>query len=123
MLNEEAFKAVIHTDEAFQELLEREGALPVKAVLQQMQMKITTQMAQYGDERKDWFRRVSSLLVVVRNRLDQTKDYEKSELASYKDLVQGILENVQDKFDKHDIPLPDVNDLDQVDSWLEEVGL
>lgn len=123
MINEDVMKAVIHVDDAFRALLEKHGALEVKAKLQDMQMKLTTQIAQWGDERKDWFKRANSLLVVVRNRMDETKDYEQSQLAEYKELVQGILENVQDKFDKHDYPLPDVNDLDAVDAWLESVGL
>lgn len=123
MINEDVMKAVIHVDDAFRALLEKHGALEVKAKLQDMQMKLTTQIAQWGDERKDWFKRANSLLVVVRNRMDETKDYEQSQLAEYKELLQGILENVQDKFDKHDYPLPDVNDLDAVDDWLESVGL
>lgn len=123
MINEDVMKAVIHVDDAFRALLEKHGALEVKAKLQDMQMKLTTQIAQWGDERKDWFKRANSLLVVVRNRMDETKDYEQSQLGEYKELVQGILENVQDKFDKHDYPLPDVNDLDAVDAWLESVGL
>lgn len=123
MINEDTFRTLIHTDTAFKALLEKEGALAVKEQLQQMQMKLSTQIATFGDERPDWFRRANSLLVVVRNRMDETKDYEQSELAEYKELVQGILENVQDKFDKHDYPLPNVNDIDAVDAWLEAVGL
>lgn len=123
MMDDDSFRSVIHVDEAFKTLLEKEGPLAVKEKLQQMQMKLTTQIAQWGNERVQWFKRANSLLVVVRNRMDETKDYEQSQLGEYKELVQGILENVQDKFDKHDYPLPDVNDLDAVDAWLESVGL
>lgn len=123
MLNEDTFRSIIHVDDAFRAILEKEGALAVKTKLQEMQMKLTTQLAQWGNDRPDWFRRANSLLVVVRNRMDETKDYEQSQLGEYKELVQGILENVQDKFDKHDYPLPNVNDIDAVDAWLESVGL
>lgn len=123
MINEDVMKAVIHVDDAFRALLEKHGALEVKAKLQDMQMKLTTQIAQWGDERKDWFKRANSLLVVVRNRMDETKDYEQSELADYKLLVQDMICNIQDKFERHDLERPDVNDIDAVDAWLEEVGL
>lgn len=123
MINEDVMKAVIHVDDAFRALLEKHGALEVKAKLQDMQMKLTTQIAQWGDERKDWYKRANSLLVVVRNRMDETKDYEQSELADYKLLVQDMICNIQDKFGRHDLARPDVNDIDAVDAWLEEVGL
>lgn len=121
MINEDTFRTLIHTDEAFKALLEKEGALAVKEQLQQMQMKLSTQIATFGDERPDWFRRANSLLVVVRNRMDEAKDYEQSELAEYKEVLADALEYIRTQ--KGQETAPDVNDLDAVDAWLEAVGL
>lgn len=123
MINEDTFKSAIHIDEAFKALWEKEGSSAVMEQLMQMQMKLSTQLVQWGDEREGWYKRASGLLAVVKVRIDEVKSQDSLEAAEYKDLVQGILENVQDKFDKHDYPLPDVNDIDAVDAWLESVGL
>lgn len=122
-MNEDAFKAIIHSDEAFKALLEREGSEVVLTQLQAMRMKMTTQMATWGNEREAWFKRVNGLLVVVRNRIDEVKEDQSVELAVYKEVLTDILALVQEKFDKYDIALPDIDNLDAIDDWVYEVGL
>lgn len=122
-MNEDAFKAIIHSDEAFKALLEREGSEVVLTQLQAMRMKVTTQMATWGNEREAWFKRVNGLLVVVRNRIDEVKEDQSVELADYKEVLTDILALVQEKFDKYDIALPDIDNLDAIDDWVYEVGL
>lgn len=122
-MNEDAFKAIIHSDEAFKALLEREGSEVVLTQLQAMRMKMTTQMATWGNEREAWFKRVNGLLVVVRNRIDEVKEDQSVELADYKEVLTDILALVQEKFDKYDIALPDIDNLDAIDDWVYEVGL
>lgn len=122
-MNEDMFKAVIHEDQAFKALLEREGSEVVLAQLQAMRMKMTTQIATFGNEREAWFKRVNGLLVVVRNRIDEVKEDQSVELADYKDVLTDILARIQEKFDKCDIPLPDIDNLDAIDDWVDEVGL
>lgn len=122
-MNEDMFKAVIHEDQAFKALLEREGSEVVLTQLQAMRMKMTTQIATFGNEREAWFKRVNGLLVVVRNRIDEVKEDQSVELADYKDVLTDILARIQEKFDKYDITLPDIDNLDAIDDWVDEVGL
>lgn len=122
-MNEDAFKAIIHSDEAFKALLEREGSEVVLTQLQAMRMKMTTQMATWGNEREAWFKRVNGLLVVVRNRIDEVKEDQSVELADYKDVLKDVLLRIQSNLDKCDIPLPDIDDLYAIDDWVDEVGL
>lgn len=122
-MNEDAFKAIIHSDEAFKALLEREGSEVVLTQLQAMRMKVTTQMATWGNEREAWFKRVNGLLVVVRNRIDEVKEDQSVELADYKDVLKDVLLRIQSNLDKCDIPLPDIDDLYAIDDWVDEVGL
>lgn len=123
MNNEDAFKIVLHSDDAFATYLERVGSESVKSTLQGMRMKLETQIAKWGDERLDWHRKATSLLVVVNVRIQEVIEWENDELAVYKELVEDILSKLQEKLDKYDYPLPDVNDLDAVDEWIEGVGL
>lgn len=121
--HEEAFKIVLHSDDAFLKYLERMGSEPVKETLQKMRMTLETQINKWGEERKEWHTKATSLLTVVKVRLTEVQEWENDHLAVYKELVQEITERIQDKFDKHDFPLPDVNDVDAVGDWLDEVGL
>lgn len=121
--HEEAFKIVLHSDDAFLKYLERMGSEPVKETLQKMRMTLETQINKWGEERKEWHTKATSLLTVVKVRLTEVQEWENDHLAVYKELVQEITERLQEKLDKYDVPLPDVNDVDSVGDWLDEVGL
>ena len=122
-MDDEAFKAILHEDAAFKALLERKGSEFVLEKLQEMRMKMTTQIATWGDERETWFKRVNGLLVVVRNRIDEVKESQNEELKDYKFVLKDVLLRIQEKFDKFDVELPSIDDLDAVDDWVDEVGL
>ena len=122
-MDDEAFKAIIHDSDAFKVLVERQGTEVVLEKLQDMRMKMTTQLATWGNEREAWFKRVNGLLVVVRNRIDEVKESQNEELKDYKFVLKDVLLRIQEKFDKFDVELPSVDDLDAVDDWIDEVGL
>lgn len=122
-MDDEAFKAIIHDSDAFKVLVEKQGTEAVLEKLQDMRMKMTTQLATWGNEREAWFKRVNGLLVVVRNRIDEVKESQNEELTDYKLLVKDIMLRLQDKWDKYDVEIPSENDIDAVDDWLDEVGL
>ena len=122
-MDDEAFKAIIHDSDAFKVLVEKQGTDVVLEKLQDMRMKMTTQLATWGDERASWFKRVNGLLVVVRNRIDEVKESQSEELKDYKFVLKDVLLRIQEKFDKFDVELPSIDDLDAVDDWIDEVGL
>lgn len=121
--NEEAFKIVLHSDEAFPTYLERMGSDSVRETLQGMRMRLETQINKWGTEREDWHKKATSLLTVVNVRLEEVSEWENNELAVYKELLQEFLERTQENLNVHDIPLPDVHDVDAVGDWLDEVGI
>lgn len=123
MVDMDTFKVIVHDDDAFKTFLEKRGSEITMEQLQKMSMKLSTQLATFGDERPQWFKRAKSLLAVVKNRMDEVKTYEASELADYKDVLGDLLYAVRDKFDKYDHDLPDINDLDAVEQFIEEMGL
>lgn len=122
MLTGEAFKAVIHEDEAFVTLLERAGAESVRGQLQEMRMKLATQIAQFGNERPEWFRKANSLLAVVNHRLDQVKMAEDTRLQDYRDFIQEVVTALHNA-GYTSTSEPNLDDVDALYQWLDGTGL
>lgn len=121
--HEEAFKIVLHSDDAFLKYLERMGSEPVKETLQKMRMTLETQINKWGEERKEWHTKATSLLTVVKVRLTEVQEWENDHLAVYKELVADLLGIIHRNCGIPDLPVPDGSDLDAVDAWIEELGL
>lgn len=96
MINEDAFKSIMHEDEAFKAFLDTHGSEPAREQLQKMQMKLSTQIAQFGDERKDWYRRANSMLAVVRLRIDEVKDWDKRQALKWRELAVKVAVDLHD---------------------------
>ena len=120
-MDDEAFKAILHEDAAFKALLERKGSEFVLEKLQEMRMKMTTQIATWGDERETWFKRVNGLLVVVRNRIDEVKESQSEELSFWKDAAFDMAHSISVSGDFPE-PSRDWN-LEELEDWMDEVGL
>lgn len=122
MINEDAFKTIIHEDGAFEELLKRTGPEPVRSALQKMRAKLSTQIARFGDERPEWFRKANSLLALVNHRLDQVKVAEDTRLQDYKEFIQEVATALYNA-DYTSNAEPDLDDIDALYEWLDGTGL
>ena len=120
-MDDEAFKAIIHDSDAFKVLVEKQGTEAVLEKLQDMRMKMTTQLATWGNEREAWFKRVNGLLVVVRNRIDEVKESQSGELSFWKDAAFDMAHSISVSGDFPE-PSRDWN-LEELEDWMDEVGL
>lgn len=120
--HEEAFKIVLHSDDAFLKYLERMGSEPVKETLQKMRMTLETQINKWGEERKEWHTKATSLLTVVKVRLTEVQEWENDHLAVYKELVADLIFALQEK-GLNSNRIPDVNSVEDIENWMEEAEL
>lgn len=123
MVDEDAFKALIHEDLAFQTYLERAGVDTVRDQLNKMNMKIATQLAYHGDERPAWYKKTKSLHAVVRVRLEEVKVYEEDSIADWKELVVEFVTAIAGHGGNQSKRYPDLDDIDDLYAWLDETGM
>lgn len=117
-IDADAFKALIHEDEAFGVYLDRFGASNTLDRLQEMNSILSTQIAKWGDERVQWYKRAKALQAVVKNRMDQVhSEGVTAELEEWKDVVFNLITGYQETHLIDDTP--DFESLESVKKWVE----
>lgn len=122
MINQDALKVLIHDDEAFQEVLENdpEGVL---YNLEDMLMKVSTQLVKFGNEREDWFRRASSFSVILKRRVSESEKFLQGHLSDWKHELQGLVTSLYEAgFGEEELP-EDMNSLKALKAWIRTVDL
>lgn len=90
MINQDALKTVLHDNDAFEEVLQNDPETLIKT-LSSMQMKVATQIAKYGDERPDWYKRATSMSSVIRIRLEEAERFEQKQQNEWRGLAVELL--------------------------------
>lgn len=121
--DEDVFKVALHKDEAFEGFWDKFGSEEILENLLRLDKKLSTQIAVFGDEREDWFKRVNALRAVIRSRIDQVRNDVIEELEEWQELVEEIVVRIRDRFDKCDYELPDFDDVDAIRIFLANIGL
>lgn len=115
------FKAIAHDDDAFKIYLDTHGADITMDHLLEMNNRLTTQLARYGDEREDWFKKANALMAVVKNRMDQVKRYEQDGIQEWKDLVEDLMGFISEQANFTLKIAEAKGDIDKVYDWIDAV--
>jgi len=115
------FKAIVHNDDAFKIYLDTHGEDDTMAHLLEMSNRLTTQLARYGNEREDWFKKANALMAVVKNRMDQVKRYEQDGIQEWKDLVEELMDFIKEQANYTPNIQNAAGDIDKVYDWINAV--
>lgn len=121
MIDQDVFKAVIHDDDAFKDVLE---SIPEKALetLREMHLRVSTQIIKYGDERPEWYRKANLFSILLKRRISETEAYLYDTTGDWKEFAIDLVTKLYEAGYGAE-EMPETNGLDEISEWAKSIKL